>query len=86
MGASFRATISGMVCSGGSRGGAWGTRPPPPLFLDETKARRVGKNFLGSGPPPYLRVWITPFPLPPLTQDLNPALVWVVLTGNQKLN
>ena len=65
MGASFRATISGMVCSGGSRGGAWGARPLPPLFLDETEARRVEKNFLETGPPPYLRVWMTPFPFPP---------------------
>ena len=66
MGASFRATISGMFCSGGSRGGAWGARPLPPLFLDETEARRVEKKFLETGPLPYLRVWMTiPPPLPP---------------------
>ena len=37
--------------------------PGPPLFLDQTKARRVEKNFLETCPPPplYLRVWmITP--------------------------
>ena len=67
MGASFRTTISGMVCSGGYRGGARSARP---LFLDETN--------------PYLRVWMTA--TSPLTQGLNPALVWVVITGNQKLN
>ena len=43
---------------------------PAPLFLDETN--------------PYLRVWMTA--TSPLTQGLNPALVWVVITGNQKLN
>ena len=33
--------------------------PRPPLFLDQTKARRVEKNFLKTCPPPYLRVWMT---------------------------
>ena len=44
----------------------------PPLFLDQTEARRAEKNFLGDcppPPPPYLRVWMTararPRPLPP---------------------
>ena len=45
--------------------GPGGPAPYPPLFLDETEARRVEKNFLETGPPPYLRVWMTPFPLPP---------------------
>ena len=31
--------------SGGSRGGAWGTRSPP-LFLDQTEARRAELLFL----------------------------------------
>ena len=81
MGASFRATISGMVCSGGSRGGAWEARPPPPLFLDETEARRVENRSS-----PLSQGLDDPLPPPPLTQGLNPALVWVVLTGSQKLN
>ena len=37
--------------SGGSRGGAWGARPPP-LFLDQNEARRAEKkNWEGRGPP-----------------------------------
>ena len=40
--------------------GIQGRRPcPPPLFLDQTEARRVGKKFFETGPPPYLRVWMT---------------------------
>ena len=36
-----------------------GPGPPPPLFLDQTEARRAEK-ILGGGPgPPYLRVWMT---------------------------
>ena len=47
------------VCSsGGSRGGAWGTRSP--LFLDQTEPQRAKKCF--SEPPP-----------PPLSQGLDPA-------------
>ena len=33
--------------------------PPPPLFLDQTEARRAEKIFLETGPLFYLRVWIT---------------------------
>ena len=45
------------IRKGGSRGGA---RPPPPLSLDQTKARRAEKIFLGGRPGlPYLRVWMT---------------------------
>ena len=44
--------------SGGSRGGAW----VPPLFLDQTVARRAEKIFFWNPPPPsphpYLKVWI----------------------------
>ena len=29
-----------------------------PLFLDQTKARRTERNYLGDRAPPYLRVWI----------------------------
>ena len=49
------------ILSGGSRGGARGVRPP--LFLDQTEARRAEKN-VGDRPPPlpYLRVWMTGLP------------------------
>ena len=33
--------------------------PPPPLFLDQTEARRAEKIFWGAPGPPYLRVWMT---------------------------
>ena len=41
------------VISGGSRGGARGTQPPPPSFLDQTEARRAEKKFFWDGPPPF---------------------------------
>ena len=50
----------GVLFSGGSRGEARGARPP--LFLDQTKARRVEKNFLRPAPPLYLRVWMIAAP------------------------
>ena len=54
--------------------------PPPPLFLDQTEARRAEKIFLETGPLFYLRVWITssnpPRPPPPiLSQGVDRALV-----------
>ena len=39
--------------------------PASPLFFDQNKARRVEKNFLETGPPTYLRVWMTGSPPPP---------------------
>ena len=39
-------------------------RAPPPLFLDQTEARRAGKKIFGRPPPPpppptfYVKVWI----------------------------
>ena len=46
---------------------------PPPLFPDQTEARRVEKNFFGDQhPPPYLRVWMTAS-LPILSQGFDPA-------------
>ena len=56
--------------SGGSRGGARGAAPP--LFSDQTEARRTQKIFVGDPPPPYLRVWRTA--PPSLSQLLDPAL------------
>ena len=41
----------------------------PPLFLDQTEARRVGKKFFETGPPPFIRVWMT-LP-PPFPYDLS---------------
>ena len=53
-----------IAVSGGSRGGAGGSRPTP-LFLDQTKARRAEKIFLKNHPLPlpYLTVWIRLWPL-----------------------
>ena len=41
----------------------------PSLFLDHTEAWRTEKNFLETGPPPFLRVWrlLPPPPAPHLT-------------------
>ena len=49
-------------CHVNSSGRSWegtsgGPVPPPPLFLDETEARRAKQYFLETAPhPPYLRV------------------------------
>ena len=59
-------------------------RGPPPLFLDQTEARRAETIFLRDHPsPPYLRVWMTG-PPPPLSQDLDPALKCIVINDVQK--
>ena len=50
-------------------GVARGTRLPP-LFLDQTEARRAEKFFLETAPPsppPYLKVWIRHWLLPVFT-------------------
>ena len=61
---------SSLYRSGGPRGGSRGGRPP--LFLDQTEARRAEKNLFGDPLPPYLRVWmIGP---PPLSEGLEPPL------------
>ena len=63
--AKAKCIIKTVIVSGGSRGGARGARPP--LFLDQTEARRTEKNFFEPPPliswsgypsPPYLKVWI----------------------------
>ena len=64
--AKAKCIIKTVIVSGGSRGGARGARPP--LFLDQTEARRTEKKFfeppppishgLDTPPPPYLKVWI----------------------------
>ena len=37
--------------------------PAPHLFLDQNEAQRGNKFFFETGPPPYLRVWMTAPPL-----------------------
>ena len=57
--------------SGGSR---QGVRVPPPLFLEQTEARRAEKIFFETAPP-FLSVWMTAPPLPSLlSEDLDPPL------------
>ena len=65
-----------VLINGGSRGGTRGVRPP--LFLDQTEARRAEKNFYKTRPPPYLRIWMTAPPLP-LSEDLDTPLLIVCL-------
>ena len=51
--------------------------PAPPLFLDQTEARRAEELFFGDLLPPHLIYgsrW--PPPPPPLSQGLDPALYW----------
>ena len=43
----------------------------PPLFLDQTEARRAENIFLETAPPAYLRFWMTG---PHLSHGLEPAL------------
>ena len=53
-----------LVISGGSRGKGPGWPSPPPLFLDQTEARRAENIFGGDR-------------APPLSQCLDSALVMV---------
>ena len=49
-----------------------GPGAPPPLFLDQTEARKAEKCFFGDHPPfTYLRIWMIG---PPLSEGLDPAL------------
>ena len=56
--AKAKCIIKTVIVSGGSRGGARGARPP--LFLDQTEARRTEKNFFE--PPPLSHGLDTPPP------------------------
>ena len=47
---------------------------PPPLFLDQTEARRAEKKIFETGLPLYLGVWKTAPPPPPLSEGLDPPL------------
>ena len=42
--------------------------------LDQTEARRAVKILLETGPPPYLRVWMTAAPQPPLPPPLSEGM------------
>ena len=46
--------------------------PGPPLFLDQTEARRAEKKIFETGLPPYLRVWMTGFPQEPIMGSCFP--------------
>ena len=63
--------------SGGSRGGARGARPFPPLVLDQTEALRAEKKFFPDHPP----LSKGQDDRPPLSQGLDPALNKLVIEG-----
>ena len=65
------------IFSGGSRGGAWGSAPPP-LFLDQTEARMVYKQKRRRLRPEEPRKFFLSPPPPSLTQGLDdrPPLIW----------
>ena len=56
-------------------GPAEGAGSPPHIFRPKWGAKGR-KNFLGAGPPPYLRAWVTgsPPPSPPSSEGLDPPL------------
>ena len=57
--------------------------PGHPLFLAQTETRRAEKNFFEDRlpPPHYLTVWMTwTPPPPPLSQGLDPALLFTTQT------
>ena len=54
----------------------------PPFFLDQTEARRVGKKFFETGPPPYLRVWMT---AAPASQYIHHCY-WIAFRAHMKEN
>ena len=47
------------------------TTLPPPLFLNKTEARMAWKKTYKTGASPYLRVWMTTHPPPPLSEGLD---------------
>ena len=59
-------------CWQASCGSRRGARPPSPLFLDQTEARRAEKKLLWPPPSPsYPRVYMTSPPSPHLSEGLN---------------
>ena len=57
-----------------------GGAPAPPLFLDQTEARRAEKNFGGDRSSPGLDDRQPHPPPPPLSQGLDPALHTVLFS------
>ena len=53
------------IISGGSRGGARGTRPPPVMFRPNW-GPRGRKKFFWDRASPCLRIWMTAHPPPPI--------------------
>ena len=51
----------------------WRIQEAPPLFLDQTEARRAEKRFFGDRPPP-------PAPPPTSSRGLHPALHYIKLS------
>ena len=66
--------------SGGSRGGAQGARGPP-LFLDQTEARRPKKIFLENTPPlsQGLDARPPPLPIPMRILNITKTVVFTIL-------
>ena len=50
--------------------------PPPPLFPDQTEARRAKKIFFGDQPPPVSKGLDDRPPPSILSQGIDPALLW----------
>ena len=55
-----------------------GSGGPAPLIFRPNEARRAGKRFLETAPP-YLRVWMTAPPPPPLSEGLDWPLIIVFI-------
>ena len=58
--------------------------------LDQTEVRRAVKIPLETGPPPYLRVWMTaapqpPPPTPPLSEGMDPPVSVTSSTRHSEL-
>ena len=48
--------------------------PPPPYFSNKMRPEGPKKSFLETGPPTYLRVWMTRSPPPSLSEGLDQSL------------
>ena len=57
-------------------------RGQPPLFLDQTEARRAEKVFLGGGPGPPLSMCLDDQPPLPPSQGRDPALLVILLISS----
>ena len=63
------------IWSGNSGGLGVGRGPRPPVFLDQTEARRAEKKFLETTPPLSQGLGDPPPPSPlPLSEGLDPPL------------